>query len=70
VAVAFLNLDYAPPGVAGINQKYAAIGETASDLVIGQHYRNEKGIPQTPQTIMIEGHWVDGSTVLRKPLKA
>jgi len=69
VAVAFLNLDYSKPGVTGIDQRYAIIGETASDLVIGQHYRNEKGIPATPHTVMIEGRWVDGSTVLRKAVK-
>lgn len=69
VAVAFLNMDYAKPGVAGINQRYAVIGEAASDLVIGQHYRNEKGIPATPHTIMIEGCWLDGSTVSRKSVE-
>lgn len=66
VAVAFLNLDYVQPGVSGINQRYPVIGKAATDLVIGQHFRNEKGIPEAHHTIMIEGYWSDGSTVSRK----
>ena len=66
VALALTDLENAKPGIAGINQGYAIIGETASELVIGQLYRNEKGIPTRQHTIMIEGYWVDGSTVPRK----
>lgn len=66
VAIAFLNVEYTAPGVAGINQRYGFMGETASDLVVGQHYRNEKGIPAMHHTVMIEGYWVDGSTVSRR----
>ena len=70
LAVALFNVENAPPGTAGIDQRNHFIGETACDLVVGQHYRNEKGIPALPYTIMIEGCWVDGQTVARKSLKA
>ncbi len=70
VAVALLNLKNAESGVSGINQKHHIIGERAADLVVGQYYRNEKGIPEEPATVMIEGRWIDGSTVSRKTSKA
>jgi LacI family transcriptional regulator len=66
IALALSDLENAKPNTAGINQRYATIGETASDLVVGQHYRNEKGVPALPHTIMIDGYWVDGSTAPQK----
>ena len=66
VAVAHSDVEALGPGMAGISQRHQLIGETACDVVIGQHYRNEKGVPATPHTIMIEGHWVEGRTVSRK----
>jgi len=69
VAIAFFDLEGASPRMAGIDERYGLIGEKAADLVIAQYYRNEKGIPAEPDTVMIEGRWVDGSTVCRKALK-
>ncbi len=66
VAVALSDLEYVEAGNAGINERYNIIGQTATDLVIGQHYRNEKGVPSTAHTLMIEGRWVEGRTVSRK----
>lgn len=66
VAVSLFSVEYAEPKVAGLDQQHALIGETACDLVVGQHYRNEKGVPAHPHNLMIEGRWVDGNTVARK----
>jgi len=66
VALALFSLDYVRTSMAGIDQGFKTIGEAASDLVIGQYYRNEKGVPPTPHTVLIEGRWVDGATVSRK----
>ena len=70
VAVAFFSQHQAEAGAAGINQRSDIIGETACDLVIGQHYRNEKGIPSVAHTVMIEGCWVDGGTVAKRRSKS
>jgi hypothetical protein len=29
---------------------------------VAQIYRNERGIPESPKTIMLEGFWVEGTT--------
>jgi len=66
IAVALFNVEYAEAGVSGIDQRYRLIGETACDMVVGQYFRNEKGVPEHAHTLMIEGQWVDGRTVARK----
>jgi len=70
VAVGIFSQHEAESDIAGINQRSDIIGETASDLVIGQHYRNEKGIPAIAHTVMIEGYWMDGRTVARRRVKS
>lgn len=46
--------------LAGINQNLPLIGSTAIDLLAGQLYHNEHGLPQRPALSMVEGFWVDG----------
>jgi LacI family transcriptional regulator len=53
---------------SGIDQHHEMLGAAAIDLVVGQLHRNETGVPFYPKNVMIEGTWVDGSTVRRKPL--
>ena len=48
---------------AGIYQNGAAIGTAAADMVIAMINRNERGIPALPQSVLIEGTWVEGKTV-------
>lgn len=45
---------------AGLNQNWKLVGAAAVDSVIAQLYRNERGLPENPKTIMLEGAWVDG----------
>ncbi len=52
---------------AGIDQHHEILGSAAVDLVVGQLHRNETGIPPHPKYVTIEGSWVDGLTVRRKP---
>jgi hypothetical protein len=42
------------------------IGIMAVDLLIDMLHRNERGSPARPYLLMVEGSWVEGST-LRKP---
>ncbi|MBC7367612.1 MAG: LacI family DNA-binding transcriptional regulator [Undibacterium sp.] len=48
--------------VAGIDQNLPMSGATAIDILAGQLYHNEHGLPQRPVLSMIEGFWVDGKT--------
>jgi LacI family transcriptional regulator len=48
--------------VAGIDQNLPMVGATAIDMLTGQLYHNEQGLPQRPVLSMIDGFWVDGRT--------
>lgn len=56
---------------AGIDQKGQLIGQTAIDFLVGMLQRGERGIPETPIRMLVEGAWRPGKTVLpqrqRKP---
>lgn len=51
---------------AGVDENGKAIGAAAVELVAAQIYRNEFGPPEIPRTTMIEGRWVDGSTIRKQ----
>jgi LacI family transcriptional regulator len=64
--VGLVMLDYSKSygNCAGIDQHHEILGAAAVDLVVGQLYRNETGVPLHPKYVTIEGSWVDGTTVL------
>jgi LacI family transcriptional regulator len=51
-----------PPGFAYIDQRSEQVGGAAFDLIVSQLNRNEYGLPTSPQTVLVEGAWVDGAT--------
>lgn len=58
---ASLDLGNDQPGrIAGILQDNTAVGAAAVDLLTGQLFRNETGIPAAPKATLIEGSWTDG----------
>ncbi|MEX2382001.1 MAG: LacI family DNA-binding transcriptional regulator [Opitutales bacterium] len=66
----YVNIDRYPvmTGVAGIDEKSRAVGASAVNLVVEQLYFNERGIPGEPKVVLIEGAWVDGSTLRPKEM--
>ncbi|XHR30625.1 MAG: LacI family DNA-binding transcriptional regulator [Chthoniobacteraceae bacterium] len=63
VAVAHLGVPSAcEPSLSGLNQNWELAGAAAVDALVAQIYRNERGVPEHPQTIMHEGYWVEGSS--------
>jgi DNA-binding LacI/PurR family transcriptional regulator len=48
--------------LSGLNQNWGKVGAAAVDSIVAQIYRNERGIPENPKTIMLEGFWVEGET--------
>ena len=70
VDYATLNWVKSEPEIAGINQRPAAIGAAAIDLLIAQLQRGERGIPEMPITSMVEGAWVNGPSLTKKARQA
>lgn len=62
--IAFAGLDLAATDgtIAGIYQDAAGIGACAVDLLAGQLLRHERGIPEKPRTLIVDGRWHDGAT--------
>lgn len=63
--VSFVNLnrDQEPWPCAGLDLMPEELGAMAVDTVVAQINRNELGLPPHPQTIAVEGTWVDGPTL-------
>lgn len=59
VRIAWLSLDWFKRDVWGIDYRTDKLGATAVELLIGQMHRNERGIPKTPQTVLIDGIWIE-----------
>ncbi len=51
--------------VSGADENIETIGVAAMDLLVTLMHRNERGVPITPRTILIDSKWVPGTTVRR-----
>jgi LacI family transcriptional regulator len=49
---------------AGLYHNPPAIGTAAADFLIALLQCNERGVPKTPQTILLNATWVDGASLL------
>jgi LacI family transcriptional regulator len=70
VGVAHLALTEADSGFAGVNQNGRIVGASAIDLVDAQLRRNERGLPVSPKTLLVQGRWIEGPTVRPPPRSA
>ncbi|HEX4086012.1 MAG TPA: LacI family DNA-binding transcriptional regulator [Chthoniobacteraceae bacterium] len=63
--IGFIDLDcFDHSGIrAGINQQHRQVGSTAVDTLISLIHNNEKGLPETPRTILLGNCWVEGKTI-------
>ena len=59
-----LNLPDNSGTVAGIYQNGPEVGAAAADFLVAMLQRNERGIPELAHTILVEGTWTDGKTLL------
>ncbi|MDR1280479.1 MAG: LacI family transcriptional regulator [Opitutaceae bacterium] len=48
---------------SGMNENGSVIGAAAVDLLVSMLHRNERGVPEHPQRVMIDATWVDGQSV-------
>lgn len=60
VQVAILDKHPTDGEFAGIDQHHEIAGAVAVDMLLGQMYLNECGVPPLSRTMLIEGSWVDG----------
>ena len=66
VQVASLDIRPDRPEIAGVNQRHADTGGAMVDMLLGQIYANDVGIPKIPRTILIEGYWVNGLSAVSR----
>lgn len=69
VGVAHLALTESDSGFAGVNQNGRLVGASAVDLIDAQLRRNERGLPASPKTLLVQGRWIEGPTVRALPKK-
>jgi len=51
---------------SGIDENGRKIGAAALDYLVAMLNRQEFGVPDTPQHLLVEGRWVPGKTVRRQ----
>jgi len=68
--VGFIDLDCMDvSGVrAGVQQNHEKVGAVAIEVLARMIQQNERGIPEVPQTILLDGSWVEGATVRKAPV--
>jgi DNA-binding LacI/PurR family transcriptional regulator len=59
VGFALTNIVTRDDGFAGIDERPAAVGAAAIDLLAGIVQRGERGVPEVPTSTLIPGCWVD-----------
>ena len=64
VGYVHLNLPDSSGRLAGIYQNGQAVGTAAVDFLVAMLQRNERGIPTLSHSILVEGTWMDGATLV------
>lgn len=47
---------------AGMDENNVTVGALVCDLVVNQLMRNERGLPNEPKIILVNGRWRDGKS--------
>lgn len=61
-----LDVDNPQGVVSGMHKDTRRTGECAVDLLLQARFRHETGLPTEPLTVMNEGVWIEGATLLAK----
>ncbi len=62
IAVALLNTQAEFQEFAGMDEQGFRTGAAAVDCLVGMIHRGERGVPEVPYQMLIEGKWMDGPT--------
>jgi LacI family transcriptional regulator len=63
LGAAFLTRVKPTREVSGVSESPLEVGAAAVDFLAGMIHRNDRGIPDRPRRLLIEGEWFDGRTV-------
>jgi LacI family transcriptional regulator len=63
VALVHLGGHKPDAALALVDQKPARIGAAAVDLLVAMFYTGERGLPENPLQVHVEGTWMDGPTL-------
>lgn len=63
IGLACAGLPMGVKDLSGIRETSGEMAATAVDLLTAMIKRGERGVPDKPQQILIEGDWVDGTTL-------
>jgi DNA-binding LacI/PurR family transcriptional regulator len=63
ISLACPNLPDENSGVSGVWEMPLDSGGAAADLLVSMLHRGERGVPGTPQTVLVGGRWVAGKTL-------
>ncbi len=66
VQIAVLDWNPQLAHCAGIDQSHFLVGQTAIELLLGQIYIHDTGVPAVPRTTLIEGVWVNGPSAIAR----
>lgn len=65
IGLAYFHINKGESLLSGIHQNDHAIGRAALDMVVAMLHRNEKGAPESPQHLLIDGVWQPGQSTRR-----
>lgn len=63
LGAAFLTRVKPSRELAGVNESPLEVGAAAVEYLAGMLHRDERGVPELPRRLLIEGRWLDGRTV-------
>lgn len=62
IGLAFLNVSHGERMLSGISQNDLQIGRAAVDFIVAMMHRNERGIPEVAQHVLLDGAWIPNLT--------
>lgn len=67
IGYAVLDLLGGSSHLSGIDPVHSMVAANAVDLVVGQLFHNERGVPSEPKKLLFEGRWIEGKTLRPAP---
>jgi LacI family transcriptional regulator len=62
IGLAYLHINKGDSLLSGIYQSDQQIGRVALDLLVAMLHRNERGVPEIAQHVLIDGEWMPGKS--------
>lgn len=66
IGLACLNHQTGSP-VSGMDENHEVVGQATAGIVISRVLHNKLGLPEHPRLILVDGTWIEGKTLRRRP---